>query len=261
MFSLNCKGRLITAIRPLVMGIVNITPDSFFEGSRVDNNQLLRMVEKMLNDGADFLSADEELLRLKSAILKLVDHFPEAIFSIDTFHSVVAKECIQGGFSIVNDISAGEMDKNMIAVVATLQAPFVCMHMRGTPLTMVHLSEYENVTLSVLDFFVKKIHDCQAAGIKDIIVDPGFGFSKNISQNFEILNNLSALQTLGKPILAGLSRKSTIYKTLNITAADALNGTTFMNTVALMNGASMLRVHDVKEAVECVRLFEAMKKT
>lgn len=272
MFTLNCKGRLVEFHHPLVMGIVNITPDSFFEESRTSEDEILRKVEGMLSDGADIidigaqssrpgaelLTSDEELQRLDKILHPLATHFPHAIFSIDTFYSKVAAIAVDAGFSIINDISGGQIDSEMLAVAAKLGTPYVCMHMRGTPQTMVALSDYENVTSAVLDYFIGKIGDCHAAGINDVIIDPGFGFSKNISQNFELLNNLAVLKMTNRPILAGLSRKSTIYKTLGITAKDSLNGSTVMNTIALMNGANILRVHDVREARECVTLFSKL---
>lgn len=269
MFTLNCRGRLLTAEGPLIMGILNLTPDSFYEGSRFDAANVLAQAEKMLREGADILdigaqstrpgaemlTEEEELSRLNGVINALIREFPEAIISIDTFYSRVALECITVGAAIINDISGGEIDKEMIPVIAQLGAPYICMHMRGTPQTMVQLNDYNNVTRSVLDYFIVKIEECRLAGIKDVIIDPGFGFSKNISQNFELLKNLQMLKMLDKPILVGLSRKSTVYKTLDITPEEALNGTTVMNTIALMNGANILRVHDVRQAKECITLL------
>lgn len=272
MFILNCKGRLLVAETPLVMGILNITPDSFYAGSRVETGNILRRAEKMLAEGADILdigaqstrpgsvllNAGEELDRLDGIIAAILREFPKAIISIDTFYSRVAKESVSAGATIVNDISGGGLDSEMIATVAELGVPYICMHMRGTPQTMTQLNDYENVTRSVLDYFINKVEECRIAGINDIIIDPGFGFSKNTAQNFELLKNLKMLEILGKPLLVGLSRKSSIYKTLGITAEEALNGTTVMNTIALMNGASILRVHDVREAKECVKLFNRL---
>jgi dihydropteroate synthase len=270
MFTLNCKGRLLVAEHPLVMGIINLTPDSFYAGSRLeDTDSVLRHVESMLTHGADIidigaqstrphadlLSPDEELMRVAGIIDVLTDNFPEAIFSIDTFYSRVAGVCIAAGASIINDVSGGEMDKEMIPVAGASGVPYICMHIRGTPQTMHQYTDYDNLIKSIIDYFILKTEQCRTAGINDLIIDPGFGFSKNIPQNFELLRHLRALKMFDKPILAGLSRKSTIYKTLGITAAEALNGTTVMNTIALMNGADILRVHDVKEAKECVKLF------
>lgn len=272
MFTLNCRGRLLTAEGPLVMGILNLTPDSFYEGSRVDGGNVLKQAEKMLKEGADILdigaqstrpgaqmlTEEEELARFNGVVNVLIREFPETIISIDTYYSRVAQECINAGASIVNDISGGDIDKNMLPAVAQLDVPYICMHMRGTPQTMVQLNDYNNVTRSVLDYFIAKTEECRVAGIKDVILDPGFGFSKNISQNFELLKNLKMLKMLEKPILVGLSRKSTIYKILGITAEEALNGTTVLNTVALLNSADILRVHDVREAKECIKLISQL---
>jgi len=270
MFTLNCRGKLLAAKHPLIMGIINVTPDSFYEGSRCDDaDAVFRQTERMLKDGADIIdigaqstrpqshliSMEEELTRLAGIVDVVTDKFPEAIFSIDTFYSKVAGICVAAGASIINDVSGGQMDAGMLETVAKLGVPFVCMHMRGTPQTMQHLDDYDDVTKSVLDYFITRTEKCKAAGIKDVIIDPGFGFSKNIKQNFQLLNNLDKFKMLDRPILVGLSRKSTIYKTLGVTAGESLNGTTVMNTVALMKGASILRVHDVKEAKECITLF------
>jgi dihydropteroate synthase len=269
MFTLNCNGKLLTAKAPLVMGIINLTPDSFYEDSRVDGvDEVLRHTEQMLRDGADIidigaqstrpnatlLTEDQELSRIAGIMDVVTDNFPEAIFSVDTFYSRVAKLCVAAGASMVNDISGGEIDKEMFSIVAKLNVPYVCMHMRGTPQTMRKHTQYDDVTKSVLDYFIVKLQECRQAGINDVIIDPGFGFSKNSAQNFELLRNLRALKMAGVPLLVGLSRKSTIYKTLHVTAADALNGTTVMNTIALVNGADILRVHDVREAKEAVKL-------
>ncbi len=270
MFTLNCKGRLITAAHPLVMGIINVTPDSFYEGSRCDTpNAVLKQVEKMLADGADIIdigaqstrpnatliSMEEELSRLAGIVDVITDKFPEAIFSVDTFYSKVAEICIAAGASIINDVSGGQMDEKMIPTAGKLAIPYICMHMRGTPQTMQHLNDYDDVSKAVIDYFIGKLDECANDGIKDIIIDPGFGFSKNIRQNFALLEKLQLLKMLNRPILVGLSRKSTIYKTLGVSAKEALNGTTVLNTVALMKGASILRVHDVKEAREAVKLL------
>lgn len=269
MFTLNCRGRLLTATRPLIMGIINVTPDSFYDESRRgDADGVLWQTERMLNEGADIIdigaqstrpqsqpvSMEEELSRIAGIVDVVTDKFPEAVFSIDTFYSKVAELCIAGGASIINDISGGEMDENMIPLAAKLGAPYICMHMRGSPQTMQHLNDYDDVTKAVLDYFIRKIEQCKTAGIRDIVIDPGFGFSKNVKQNFELLGKLQHLKILERPMLVGLSRKSSIYKTLGTTPDKALNGTTVLNTVALMKGAGILRVHDVKEARECVEL-------
>jgi dihydropteroate synthase len=275
MFTLNCKGRLLAAEHPLVMGIINLTPDSFYEDSRADGaDAVLRHTERMLEEGADIidigaqstrpgsimLTEEQELSRLSGIVDIVTDKFPEAIFSIDTYYSRVAALCVAAGASMINDITGGERDAAMMRTVAGLHVPYVCMHMRGNPETMHEHTSYDDVTKSVLDYFIMKIRQCREAGIKDVIADPGFGFSKNARQNFELLKNLRSLKILGVPLLAGLSRKSTIYKTLGVSAADALNGTTVMNTVALLHGADLLRVHDVKEAKEAIKLASEVFK-
>jgi dihydropteroate synthase len=275
MFTLNCKGRLLAAEHPLVMGIINLTPDSFYEDSRADGaDAVLRHTERMLEEGADIidigaqstrpgskmLTEEQELSRLSGIVDIVTDKFPEAIFSIDTYYSRVASLCVAAGASMINDISGGEMDAAMIPAVAKLHVPYVCMHMRGNPETMHEHTTYDNITKSVLDYFILKIRQCREAGIKDVIADPGFGFSKNARQNFELLKNLRSLKIVDVPLLAGLSRKSTIYKTLGVSAADALNGTTVMNTIALLHGADLLRVHDVKEAKEAIKLASEVLK-
>jgi len=273
MFTLNCHSRLLVIDRPLVMGIINITPDSFYEGSRFSGtDKILVQAEKMIREGADILdlggqstrpgsekiSEDEELCRVIESIESVHRHFPETIISIDTYYSTIAKKSVQAGASIVNDISSGEMDREMLPTVANLQVPYVMMHMKGTPQTMQQLSNYENVTREVLDFFIRKKHECKTAGITDVIIDPGFGFAKTIAHNFQLLNELSVFKIVDAPLLVGLSRKSSIYKTLGISAEEALNGTTVLHTLALMNGASILRVHDVKEAREAIKLSGAV---
>ena len=272
MFSLNCKGRLITLSRPMVMGIINVTPDSFFKNSRKGNDsEILSAAEKMIRDGAAFLdiggqstrpgsdrvTAQEELKRVLPAIETLHRQFPETIISVDTYYGVVAKEAIETGAHIVNDISAGSMDAQMIHTVAALRAPYICMHMRGEPGTMQQMAHYDHVTREVLDFFITKTDELKKAGIIDVLIDPGFGFGKTAEHNFRLLKELNAFKMLEKPIVAGLSRKSTVYKTLGIQVEEALNGTTVLHTLALLNGANILRVHDVKEAVEIVKLLEA----
>ena len=270
MFTLNCRGRMLTIDKPIVMGVINITPDSFFSGSRIqDKEAISQAVKKMLSEGAtvvdiggqstrpgsEKVSVDEEMKRVIPAIEFIIKKNSSALISIDTYQSKIAKEAVEAGASIVNDISAGEMDAQMLSTVAGLKVPYVCMHMKGTPQSMQRDPTYENVTMEVLDFFIRKIDDCKQAGINDVIVDPGFGFGKTFTHNFQLLKNLKAFKMLDRPILAGLSRKSTIYKTLGITPEEALNGTTVLNTLALQNGANILRVHDVKEACEAVKLF------
>ncbi|MBL7739992.1 MAG: dihydropteroate synthase [Chitinophagaceae bacterium] len=272
MFTLNCKGRMLTVDKPLVMGIINATPDSFYTESRyTDTDAILKQAEKMLGDGADILdiggqstrpgservSAEEELKRVISGIEAVHRQFPEAVISVDTFYSVVAKEAVEAGASVINDISAGSLDELMIPVVASLHVPYILMHMKGTPQTMQQSPQYENVTKEVLDYFIFKTEELRKSGIRDIIIDPGFGFGKSIEHNFELLRHLSVFKMLETPLLLGVSRKSTIWKTLGITAEEALNGTTVLHTIGLMNGANILRVHDVKEARETVKLVTA----
>ena len=272
MFTLNCKGRLLVADKPLVMGIINATPDSFYAGSRQATVEgILQQAELMINQGADILDIggqssrpgsspvgeDEELNRVIEAITAIHDHFPDAFISIDTYYSRVANAAVHAGACMVNDISAGSMDLNMFTTVAALRVPYVLMHMRGTPQTMQQSPQYENVTREVLDFFIKKIDLLKKTGIRDIIIDPGFGFGKSIPHNFELLRQLSIFRITGHPLLLGISRKSTIYKTLGITAEEALNGTTVLNTIGLMNGAQILRVHDVQAAKEAISLVQA----
>ena len=274
MFTLNCKGKLITTDVPPVMGIINATPDSFYRGD-LNNGMdgILMLAKKMINEGATILdiggqstkpgsieiSSEKEMDRVIPVIKMIHEHFPQTILSVDTYQSAVAIKAIEAGACIVNDVSGGEADKKMIDTVAALRVPYICMHMKGTAANMQSFATYEDVLKEVLDYFIFKIHQCRAAGIKDIIIDPGFGFAKNAAHNFNLLKNLHVFKMLDCPILAGLSRKSTIYKTLGITAAEALNGTTVLNTLALNNGANILRVHDVKEAVETVTLMESYK--
>ncbi len=273
MFTLNCNGRLLAAQHPLVMGIINCTPDSFYDGSRFnDRDVILKQAEKMLHDGADIIdiggqstrpgaeqvSITEELNRVVPAIDSVRTYFPDSFISIDTYYTRVAREAVAMGASIVNDISAGNTDQDMIPSVASMNIPYVCMHMKWNPQTMQKTPLYENLHKELLDFFIAKKKQCRDAGIKDIIIDPGFGFGKSIQHNFQLLNHLEIFKMIDCPILVGLSRKSSIYKTLEITVQEALNGTTVLNTIALMKGASILRVHDVKEAKEAVRLVRMM---
>ena len=275
MFTLNCKGRLLITDKPLVMGIINITPDSFYEASRLgETGIILQKAAQMLLEGAaildiggqstrpgsHLLSVEEELKRIIGPITALHQQLPEAVISIDTFYAKVAAEAVAAGASIVNDISGGEMDAAMLATVAGLKTPYICMHMKGSPQTMQQYAVYDDVVKDVMDYFIEKLDACKKAGIHDVIIDPGFGFAKTITQNFALLKDLSLLKTLDRPILAGLSRKGTVYKTLGITAGQALNGTTVLNTLALQNGAAILRVHDVKEAMETIKLFCAYKE-
>jgi dihydropteroate synthase len=276
MFTINCKGKLISTEIPIIMGIINATTDSFYEG---DLNKgmggILTLAEKMIKDGATILdiggqstrpnseqiSVEAEMSRVIPVIEMIHAHFPKTIISVDTYQSKVAIAAVQAGASIVNDISGGQMDAEMIPTIASMRnVPYICMHTKGTPETMQALAVYEDVTKEVLEYFIAKIYECKNAGIKDVIIDPGFGFAKNAEQNFTLLKNLSLLKMLDKPILVGISRKSTIYKTLGITATEALNGTTVLNTMALNNGAGILRVHDVREAMEVINLMQHYKQ-
>lgn len=257
------------------MGIINATPDSFYEGHlKYSKENILKMAGKMIEDGAAILdiggqstrpgsqpiTTEEELGRVIPLLASIHEKHPNIIISIDTYNSEVAKTAVAAGATIVNDVSGGNMDKAMIATVADLKVPYVCMHMQGTPATMQKAPTYTDVVKEVLDYFISKVDECSKTGIKDVIIDPGFGFGKTIEHNFQVLKKLPALSITGRAILVGLSRKSMIYKTLGIPVADALNGTTVLNTMALMNGASILRVHDVKEAKEAVALYNLYKK-
>jgi len=275
MYTINCKGKLLVIDQPWVMGIINATPDSFFEGHlSKEMDSIVTLAGTMLADGAAILdiggqstkpgskkiTAEEEINRVIPVIEAIAQQYPDAIISVDTFYSAVAIAAVKAGASVVNDVSGGTMDHDMLNVVADLKTPFICMHMQGTPETMQQQTVYQNVVTDVLDYLSRRVDSCRKAGINDVIVDPGFGFGKTIQQNFHLLKNLLAFSILDTPLLVGLSRKSTIYKTLNLTAAEALNGTTSLNTIALLNGASILRVHDVKEAWQAVQLVEAYKK-
>ncbi len=271
--TINCKGQLVDLSLPKVMGILNVTPDSFYDGGHYkDENSILNQVETMLNQGdtfidvgayssrpnADFVTEDEELQRIIPIIELLVKHFPEIIISVDTFRSEVAKQTIKAGASLINDISAGFLDKNMLETVANLSVPYIMMHMRGTPQTMQTLTEYDNLTKDVNLYFSERINKARALGIIDLILDPGFGFAKTTQQNFELLNQLELLNIADLPLLVGISRKSMIYKTLDTTAQNALNGTTALHMIALQKGAKILRVHDVKEGKECITLYNQL---
>ena len=275
MFTLNCKGRLLVIEEPIIMGIINATSDSFYAGSRlVEKDAVLKKAEQMINDGATIIdiggqstrpgsqriSADEERDRVIPLIEAIHQHFPETFISIDSFYALVVKDAVDAGACVVNDVSAGIIDADLIATVAALNVPYVLMHMLGDPQTMLQNRTYNIVVLDVFDFLNKKIKQLQEAGIHDIIVDPGFGFGKTIEQNFELLNGLDFFCQLSKPLLIGLSRKATVYKTLGIDADEALNGTTVLHTVSLLKGASILRVHDVQEAKQAIQLVQAITK-
>ncbi|HMR15898.1 MAG TPA: dihydropteroate synthase [Mariniflexile sp.] len=272
--TINCKGKLIDLSLPKVMGILNLTPDSFYDGGKfLNETAILKQVEKMLLEGATFIdmgayssrpnadhvSETEELNRILPVVKLILKSFPNALISIDTFRSEIAKQTVEAGAALINDISAGKLDDNMLPTVAKLRVPYVMMHLRGTPQTMQQHTNYENITKEVLFYFSERIREAQALGMLDIIIDPGFGFSKTMEQNFELLNNLELFKMVNKPLLVGVSRKSMVYKKLGVTANDALNGTTVLNTIALQKAAAILRVHDVKEAMETIKLVESLK--
>ena len=267
--TLNIKGKLVTLDPPALMGILNVTPDSFFDGGRyADESAILKRAEQMFKEGVTFIdvggyssrpgsvdvSAKDEAARSVNAIRSIHREFPTALLTIDTFRSEVARQALDAGAIMINDISAGELDPALPQLAADESIPYVIMHMRGTPQTMSSLTSYENLIKEMIDYFHARKNHFNAMGIKDIIIDPGFGFAKTREQNFEILKNLESFRILDTPILIGLSRKSMIWKTLGITADEALNGTSAMNAIALMKGASILRVHDVKEAKQIIAL-------
>lgn len=271
--TINCNGTLIDVSSPKIMGILNVTPDSFFDGGKYKNEKdILLQVEKMLTDGATFIdvgayssrpgakhiSQEEELQRIVPIIELLVKYFSDIIISTDTFRSKVAKETIEAGASIINDISGGKMDNQMFLTVAKLQVPYILMHMQGTPQNMQKNPQYKDVTHELISFFSEQIFKLRQLHLNDIIIDVGFGFGKTIEHNFELLKNLSLFKNLGVPNLVGLSRKSMLYKTLDTSAKEALNATTSVNTIALLNGANILRVHDVKEASETVKIVSQL---
>lgn len=271
---LHSKGRVLELSSPVVMGILNATPDSFYNaGTDSDIHSILRNAEKMLKDGAAILDiggastkagqqlirADEELNRVMPVIAAIHQYFPDAWLSIDTYNSKVARETVNAGVAIVNDVSSGAFDSEMLQAVAALNVPYIAMHMQGTPITMQQDPQYTDVVVDVKTYLQKICQQCEAAGIQEVIIDPGFGFGKTVAHNFALLRSLSAFTSLGKPILAGVSRKSMICKVLKVNPTHALNGTTALNMVALQNGANILRVHDVKEAMEVISLYEELK--
>jgi dihydropteroate synthase len=267
-YSLNCGGKLIVLDTPKVMGILNVTDDSFYKGSRVDLPAAIDMAGTMLEAGATFLDiggqstrpgapeVSNEADRVLPVIEGIKKAWPEAALSIDTYHAHIAKMAVEAGAVLVNDISAGRMDENMLSTVAVLKVPYIAMHMQGTPLTMQAHPTYGDVTREVIQYLAEAAEKARNAGIKDVLVDPGFGFGKNKKHNYALLKNLDALQILQRPVVVGLSRKSLIYRTLEVTPGEALNGTTVLHTLALTKGAHILRVHDVKEAMEAIRLLE-----
>ncbi len=274
---INVRGNLIDLSVPKVMGIINVTPDSFYKGSRVTSEEeIIKAASKMIEDGADFIdiggyssrpgavniTPDEERSRVINAVKIVSREFPDTVISIDTFRSEIAKEAVlDGGAGIINDISGGEADKKMFHVVEKIQVPYIMMHMQGVPGTMQENPVYDDVVADILQWFGERIFRLQSMGVNDIIIDPGFGFGKKAGHNFELLRRLGDFSIAGLPLLVGFSRKSMIWKTLGITPDEALNGTSVLNTVALMNGADILRVHDVKEAVQAVKLVEEIKNS
>lgn len=272
--TINCKGKLIDLSSPKVMGILNITPDSFYDGGKFkDEVSILNQVDKMLTEGATFIdvgayssrpgakhiSEQEELKRIVPVINLLIKKYPESIISVDTFRSKIAKETIHAGAAIVNDISGGNMDTKMFQTVADLQVPYILMHMLGTPQNMQQNPVYNDVIKDIISFFASKIYTLHELKLNDVIIDVGFGFGKTVNHNYQILKDLELFKILDAPILAGISRKSMLYKTLGVSAKEALNATTSANTIALLNGANILRVHDVKEAVEAVKIVNQLK--
>ena len=268
MTQINCKGELICFDTPKVMGILNITPDSFYAQSRTTPTEVLHKAEQMLEEGATFVdiggyssrpnaqevSPQEELQRVVPVVEALVKHFPDIRISVDTFRAEVARESLEAGACIINDISAGQIDPAIWEVVAHYQVPYIAMHMRGTPQTMQTYTEYDKLTKDILYYFSQVKDKARQLKLNDLIIDPGFGFSKTLAQNYELMQQLALFKALECPILVGISRKSMIYKLLDTTPEEALNGTTVLNTFALLHGADILRVHDVKEAVECVKI-------
>lgn len=270
--TLNIRGNFIDLTSPIVMGILNITPDSFYDGGRYekDDTALLRQAEKILREGAtiidiggyssrpgaNHITAEEESKRVVKAITLVSNSFPEAYISVDTFRADVARTAVEAGACMINDISGGNLDEHMFDTVASLQVPYVLMHMRGTPQTMKELNKYDDLTGEITDYFQKKLSLLREKGVADVIIDPGFGFAKTIDQNYELLRKMEDFRILDVPVLVGLSRKSMIYKRLKITVEEALNGTTVLNTLAVLKGASILRVHDVKEAIQTIKILK-----
>lgn len=267
--TLNIRGKIMDLAQPKVMGILNITPDSFYAGSRVNSHdEILQLAGKMLEEGADLIdiggyssrpgaaiiNESEEIDKTCKAITTIIREFPNASISIDTFRSSVAKNAVEAGAGMINDISGGNLDERMFDIVADLNVPYILMHMRGNPQTMKNFTKYENLITDIVDDLQRKVLKLQSFGVNDIIIDPGFGFAKTVNQNYKLLNKLDYFKVLELPVLVGVSRKSFIYKTLGCQSEDAKNGSTVIHTLAILNGAQILRVHDVKEAVEVVKL-------
>ncbi|MEO1516475.1 MAG: dihydropteroate synthase [Bacteroidota bacterium] len=274
--TINCKGRLVDLSQPKIMGILNVTPDSFFDGGKYTSEKnMLQQVEKMLAEGADLIdvggmssrpgaeviSVEEELGRVLPVVRAIHKHFPDALISIDTVRSEVARQTVEAGAALVNDISAGRFDDQLYQTVASLGVPYILMHMQGQPSNMQDAPEYEDVITEVLDFCIAQLKELRALGIKDVIIDPGFGFGKSVEHNYQLLQNMHAFQILDLPVLAGVSRKSMICKLLKVDPAQALNGSTALHMIALQQGASILRVHDVKEARQVVQLWEMLENS
>ncbi len=274
--SINCKGKLLALDKPIVMGILNLTPDSFYDGDFYNTpEKISKRINQIMNEGAQIIdigayssrpgakniSEKDELKRLIPVLELVIKDFPNAIVSVDTFRSGIAEIVVNNfGVSMINDISGGSLDKNMFNTIAKLNVPYVLMHMRGTPQTMQNFTNYKDIIDEILDYFVRKTNSLKKLGVKDIIIDPGFGFSKTLEQNYELLNNLKSLKILNLPVLVGISRKSMIYRLLNIKPEEALNGTSVLNTIAIQKSADILRVHDVKEAVETIKLWNYLNR-
>lgn len=271
-FSINCRGTLLNLEKPVVMGVLNVTPDSFYDGGKYNNiAQAVLQAERMLQEGAaiidvggmsskpgnEIISTQEELRRVLPVIQAILEKYPDTVISIDTLNAEVAAQAIAKGASIVNDITAGNYDEEMLSTVAALQVPFIAMHIKGLPVNMMQQTYYKDLVVEIFDYFAERIYACKQHGIADVIIDPGFGFSKTMKQNYELLRNLESFKALGKPILVGVSRKNMIKGLLGVTGEEALNGTTAVNMLALMQGANILRVHDVREAVEAIKIFNA----
>lgn len=271
--TLNCNGRLMSLDKPVVMGVINVNDTSFYTASRAKTSEhLIAKASKMLHEGAaildlgamsskpgaEIISLEDELNLIVPAVVAVRNNFPEAIISVDTLRSQVADEVIQSGATIINDISAGEYDSNMFKVVSSYKIPYIMMHMNGLPATMQINPSYEDVVMDVTRFFVRKIHQAKESGISDIVIDPGFGFGKTLEHNYQLMKKLEVFRIFDLPVLIGISRKSMVWKPLKSNADNALNGTTALHMYALQNGARILRVHDVKEAVECIKLHELL---
>lgn len=270
-YTINCSGRLLDLSEPCVMGILNVTPDSFFDGGKyIEEHQILKQTEKMLSagaaiidigaassrPGAQLITEQVELNRILPVIELLKKKFSGIVISVDTYNSLVARQAVEYGADIINDISAGEMDVNMLNTIAKLQVPYILMHMQGTPLTMQQHPQYNDVVMEVMNFFIRKIEQIRALHIHDVILDVGFGFGKSVEHNYQLLKNLNNFEILEIPLMVGLSRKSMLCKVLHVNPENALNGTTSLNTIALLNGAKILRVHDVDEAMQCIKLVK-----